>query len=31
MSAFKRYAELDEIWQIVDQYYYQEPDDAGHA
>ena len=22
----QRYAELDEIWQIVEQYYYQEPD-----
>lgn len=25
-SAFSCYAELDEIWQIVEQYYYQEPD-----
>ena len=25
-ERLQRYAELDEIWQIVEQYYYQEPD-----
>ena len=25
-DRLQRYAELDEIWQIVEQYYYQEPD-----
>lgn len=25
-ECLQRYAELDEIWQIVEQYYYQEPD-----
>ena len=28
-ERLKQYEELDEIKQIVDQYYYQEPDDQG--
>ena len=28
-ERLQRYAELDEIWQIVEQYYYQEPDTMG--
>ena len=26
-ERLQRYAELDEIWQIVETYYYQEPDE----